>query len=488
MTAPPIGASDSSWIDGLVGVFKEITWDSAWVLDHFLMMAGFGLCVALVLHVLRSHRSPGATFAWLLAIALIPYVGVPLYILIGGRKFRRMAGRKQALFDLPGPRRSHYGGIRGTIERILSTAGMPPARHGNKVTFLPDGQAGYAALVSAIELARESIHLMTFILGDDAVGRDIVERLAEKSREGVKVRLLLDALGCLRTRGRFVDPIRESGGQVGIFMPVTPLRPKWSANLRNHRKICVVDGRTAIIGGMNLAHEYMGPEPDPDRWFDTAARVEGPAAADLGTIFASDWSFATDETLDASRPGGRPAHAGTSRVQVAASGPDTPYDVMYEAMFTAVIEAKHRVWIVTPYFIPDDPLLKALELQTRMGVDVRILVPRHSNHRLADLARGRPLRELAAKGARVFLCSRMIHAKLALVDSTLAAIGSANLDLRSFYLNYEVQLFMYAEGEIKAVAEWMEQRTADSVELEDEPVSMVRAWAEDLGSLVTPLL
>jgi len=179
---------------------------------------------------------------------------------------------------------------------------MPPGRSGNRIEFLPNGEAGYAALASLIERSQRSIHMMTFILHRDETGRAIVDLLARKAAEGVEVRLLLDALGCFLARGRFVDPIRAAGGKVEVFMPVLPLRRKWSANLRNHRKMAVVDRKAALVGGMNLAREYMGPLPNPQRYLDVGVVLRGPAAVDFDVIFASDWSFAGDGNLGASEP------------------------------------------------------------------------------------------------------------------------------------------------------------------------------------------
>lgn len=460
-----------------------------WILPHILTVLGFALCVLLIARLFRSHHTPGVTMAWLLAILLIPWAGVPAYLLFGGRKVRRMVRRKEALYGQPEEGRQPENVSQQTTERVLVTAGMPPARRGNRIEFLPDGEAGFAGLTSLIEGARQSVHLMTFLMRRDETGRAIVELLARKAAEGVEVKLLLDALGCLFSRGRFVDPIRTAGGQVGIFMPVLPLRRKWSAHLRNHRKIAVVDGRAAMIGGMNLADEYMGPTPNPKRWLDTASVIEGPAAADLDAIFASDWNFASEEMLEPAavdRPAGAAANGSTA--QVAASGPDTPDDTLYEAILTATMEAKRRVWIVTPYFIPDETLLRALMLQARLGRDVRIIVPAHSNHFMADLARGRPLRELAWVGAQVFTHRHMVHAKLMVFDFDLAVVGSANVDLRSLYLNYEAMLFTYSAGEVETVAQWIRLRTEESTRLEPGPVPAVREWAENLGALVTPLL
>ena len=218
-----------------------------WIVEHFLTVLGFGLCVLIIARIFRDHRPPSVTMAWLLAIILIPYVGVPAYLLLGGRKMRRAERRKEALYP-PSQSPASADESIPEVERVLITAGMPPARDGNRIEFLPNGQAAFKALVALIEGAQRSIHVTTFILGRGETGRAIVELLAKRAAEGLEVRLLLDALGAMWSYGRFVDPLRKSGGQVAVFMPVLPLRRKWSANLRNHRKIMIADGRTAIVG------------------------------------------------------------------------------------------------------------------------------------------------------------------------------------------------------------------------------------------------
>ncbi len=330
---------------------------------------------------------------------------------------------------------------------------------------------------------------MTFILGRDDVGKAIMERLTARAAEGVEVRLLLDALGCLWSRGRFADPLRDAGGKVGVFMPVLPLRRKWSANLRNHRKIAIFDGETAVIGGMNLASEYMGPEPDSDRFIDTSTVVRGPAVHDLAVVFASDWEFATEERNVRHPPAPTNVDYGDAVAQVVASGPDVNGDPLYEAILCATYEANQRIWITTPYFIPDEGLLKAILLQARLGRDVRVVLPAKSNHYLADLARGRFLRELETTGAKIYLReSKMIHAKHILFDDHLTVVGTVNFDVRSLYLNYEVAMFVYSPSEITRTADWMQTLMRDSVPYTPEKVGYFRQWAEDLGLLVSPLL
>jgi len=459
--------------------------------EHILTILGFALGVILVARMLREQNRPGVAMAWLLAIVLIPYIGVPVYLLFGGRKLKRMAGRKEDLHILGDEKAADGRNFERSTERILAAAGMPPACPMNQVELLPNGEAGYAALVSLLEGAKRSIHVTTFILGRCSVGRSIVQALTRKAAEGAQVRLLLDALGCFRSRRAFLAPLRKAGGRVAVFMPVIPLRRKWSANLRNHRKMVVVDGETALVGGMNLARVYMGPQPDPQRWLDTAVLIHGPAVADIQAIFASDWAFASGEEI---RPGARPSAPaltgnGGAVAQIVPSGPDVPDDTLYEAILAAAMGAKERIWIVTPYFVPDEPLFKALTLQARLGRDIRILLPARSNHPIADLARGRFLRQLAQAGAHIFTYEkRMIHAKLAVFDHDVAISGSANLDMRSLYLNYEIALFMYSPPEVARVAGWMQGIMEESKEWDVSPAGRVRAWAEDLSLLISPLL
>lgn len=455
--------------------------------EHTLTVAGFLLAVVLIARLLREPRPSGAAMAWLLAIVFLPYVGVPLYLVFAGRKIRRLIKSKAQLYA-PEQRAAPAGKHGWDVERVLAAAGMPPVRGGNEVTLHWDGASAYAELVRLIEGARQSIHVMTFILGRDEVGRAIVDLLARKAREGVQVRLLLDSLGCLYTRGRFVQPLRDAGGKVGVFMPMLPLRRKWSAHLRNHRKIVVVDGEHAMIGGMNLSRNFMGPGADPDRFLDAAAFVRGPAVADLDTIFASDWAFTTDETVPpASAAEGRPdAH---SLVQVVASGPDVQEDLLLDAFLIAALDVRDRIWIATPYFVPDEAILKALALQARMGRDVRLIVPKRSNHITADLARAPAIRQLMQAGVRVYAYPKgMLHAKAMIFDARIAMTGSPNVDMRSFYYNFESALLHYSPAEIAEVERWMAGLLAECEEHDRRKPGIVREWLEGLALLVSPLL
>jgi cardiolipin synthase len=467
--------------------------ETPWLITPLLAPLGFGLALLLMAHLLNQQRSPSSTMAWLLVIVLLPYVGVPLYLTFGGRKTRRMAGRKRPVYTAPGDE-SECPGAGGATEKILRSLSVPATTAGNRLRLITTGEEAYRLLIRAIDEATTSIDITTYILGTDDVGRAIVDRLARRAGEGVTVRLLLDSVGSWRVRRRSLAVLTERGAGVAFFMPVIHIPFRGRANLRNHRKIIVVDNQRAIIGGMNLSGEYMGPTPDPKRWRDLSLLVEGPAVADLAALFRSDWLFATGEDLGpVVRPApllepfddGRDAGSCRNPVQVVASGPDVVGDPLYESLIAALFTATTRIWVVTPYFVPDEMLARALEIAARRGVEVILVVPRHSNHWTADLARAGFLRQVFKAGGRIRLYEPvMLHAKALLIDDNLAVIGSANMDMRSLFLNYEVALFLYGPDQVEETAAWVRSLMPDA------PAGLPpsRSWAAELTGNVVRLL
>ncbi len=446
------------------------------VLSHLLSIVGFLMGAVLVATILAQRRAPGTTYAWLLAIVLIPYVGVPLYLVFGGRKLRKREV-KQALYA---PRPKSRG---GTIAEMMCTSGAPPIRSANQVELHVTGELAFAAVIETLTAAQRSIHISTLILGNDEVGGAILDILEAKARAGLEVRVLLDAMFKFRAdRGRLAR-LRDAGANFAWFNPVWHVPFRAHANLRLHRKIIVVDGRTAIVGGMNLATEYMGPTPSPTRWRDLSLRVVGGAVEDIDSVFRADWSYAAHETLAVTDA---PATTGHAEIQVVGSGPDVASDLLYDAFLSAVFEARERLWIATPYFVPDEALVRGLVLAVRRGVDVRIIVPARSNHRTADLAGASYLRQVAEAGGTI-CCYQpgMMHAKSILVDNTFAVIGSANLDMRSLFLNFEISLFFTSPDEIGALARWFESTWPACGPLAS--AGRVRRVIESLARLIGPL-
>ncbi|MBA3848683.1 MAG: cardiolipin synthase [Opitutus sp.] len=475
-----------------VDTAKEHPWILG-LLPHLLTVVGFLLAVFAIARLMSERKQPGHTFAWLLSFVFIPWLSVPLFLIFGGRKLRRLAAQKARLCPVvPGAPPSTAAD--SFAARVLTLNGACPPVGGNRVEFVTSGEDAYHRLEHSIREAKHTIHLMTFILSRDAVGRRLVKLLAHRARDGVKVRLLLDSLGCFMSKGRFCDPIREAGGEVVAFMPMMPLQTRGSANLRNHRKIAVFDHRRATLGGRNLAIEYMGPAPLKRRWRDFGAVIEGPAVSLLEEIFLADWAYASGQPiarLHDEIPPGVPEPAGSSEVQIVASGPDVQGDPLYEGILSLVQQAERNIWVVTPYFIPDEVLQRSLIVQARAGIDVRLVVPARSNHPITDLARRHSLRELQRAGVQVLLYGPgMNHAKAILVDEATAVWGSANMDLRSLFVNFEVAAVTYSEADARHMSAWMREVFAHSRPMpapRKEP-GLFPTLGEEIGRLIGPLL
>lgn len=450
------------------------------LVTHALSIVGFVMATVLIAVLLVQRRAPGTTFAWLLAIVLAPYLGVPLYLVFGGRKLR--GNLKRPLYA------RGVLAADGSLAAMLHASGAPPPRAGNAFELYTSGEAAYAAVLATLEAATRSIHVSTLILAADDVGDAVLAALERKARSGVEVRLLIDAMFKSRADRRRLRDFTRAGGKLAWFMPVwhLPFRRRLRANLRLHRKIIVVDDEVAIIGGMNLAREYMGPVPHPRRWRDLSALVRGPAVADIATVFRADWLFASGETVGEPAPStARPA-SGSATLQVVGSGPDVADDLIYDAFLTAVFAARRRLWIATPYFVPDEALLRGLLLAIRRGVDVRIVVPVRSNHRSADYAGASYLRAVAAAGGKICCyLPTMMHGKAVLVDDDVAIVGSANLDMRSLFYNYEIAVLCASAAETAAIAAWFATLWPECGEL--APAGRTRVLIESIARLVGPL-
>lgn len=466
------------------------------LLAELLTIAGFLLAVFLVARLMSEKRAPANTFAWLLIIILVPWVGVPLYLLLGGRKLRRLAERKSRLRPmLPAGSQPSDATASSPIVHTTVSAGATPPATGNAIRFITNGEDAYRELEQHIRDARTAIHINSFILGRDETGRRLVKLLSERAAEGVRVRLLLDSVGSMFSRGLFVNPLRRAGGHVGKFMPVLPFTSRGSANLRNHRKIAVFDHCTAIVGGHNLAREYMGPTHFARRWQDFGGVIKGPAAALLNEVFIADWCFATRDSADdlhAEIPTACVSeHHGDSELQIVASGPDVPGDPLYEGIIAMIQEATRSIWIVTPYFIPDDVLLRSLIVKARSGKDVTLITPRASNHPVADFARRHYIRELQRAGGNVLLYGHgMLHSKAMIVDDDVGLFGSANFDLRSLFVNFEIGVLVHTRTDVLAMKTWATNLAArcHAPKAERKKPSVVGNVVEDLSRLLAPLL
>ena len=450
------------------------------LLPYDLMQAvNTGCQVYVLLRVMRAGVSPAYLLLWGPLAWFFPLATALLFFLFGGRKHGDLAAAKRE------------------VSRVAWRLSDEPDFGGNRCRLLGDrhGRDTLEALRAQIRGARRRISIATYILSDDAVGRELIRLLTERAKAGVEVRLLVDAIGSFGAPLRLCRPLRRAGGQVARFNPALPTTGKGSANWRNHRKIAVFDGRAAIIGGQNLGLRYMGESPSHRRFRDCSFLIEGPTAAALECVFIADWCQATDEppTKFATLLRERSPAVGTARVEVVASGPDCEQDPLWEAYVKLFSECRQSITVVTPYFIPDQTLFTLLATAARAGRHVRIMVPRRSDHRLLDFARRWYLRNLREAGVEIlFFKPDVLHAKLVVVDDEHLVIGSANLDMRSLFLNYEIGAVVRDPAAIAEVNALIDGWAKESTRYTEDLYRRSRTWPgraiETVSHVVAPLL
>jgi cardiolipin synthase len=447
-----------------------------------IVMMPFALLV--IAMILRQRRSPASSLTWLLTIVLLPLVGIPLFWLFGSRKIKRIAQAKPPVALTPLPPAA--GTAHPDVAQAAAHLGAEALTRGNRLTFHAGGEDAFASLLQLINGARRSIHIETYVLKADVTGRAVIEALIARAKEGLEVRLLVDGLGSFHVARRPLRRLRRAGGRVAFFLPIWRFTLLNRSNLRDHRKIAVFDAARVFAGGRNLANEYLGSGP-AQRWVDLSFVLEGPAVAHYGEIFRYDWAFASRERLPPPAAAEASARQDGAVMQVVPSGPDVTDDGLFAGILSLIFAARQRLWIVTPYFLPNEMLAEALQIALQRGADVRIIVPQRSDQLLVDLARGQYLSDLAALKAKILLYPGMVHAKAILVDDAAAAVGSANFDSRSMFLNFEVTSVIHSADEVRAVAQWMEQLMRET-----RPMGGARGRGRDtlegIARLLAPML
>ncbi|MEM1221969.1 MAG: phospholipase D-like domain-containing protein [Verrucomicrobiota bacterium] len=470
------------WIDGGIIVF----------LANVITVLGFALALLIIRRAFSEKRNPSNFFAWFLLVLFIPPLGVPLYFMFGGRKSRKMTLLKKNVTDQA--RALALGSESKLPEKPKLSRSTDGATTGNYFELLPDGVATYKRMCEEIRAAKHTIHIATYILGKDDVGNSLVDLLALRASEGIEVRLLLDSLGCWNNTRVARYKIRKAGGKVAMFMPVLPIQTHTSSNLRNHRKIAIFDNYRAITGGQNLDSRFLGKEDTPELFADFSVITEGPAVSHLTRTFISDWAFAHREPPETFRDvlSYLPEPAGDSTIEVIESGPDVENDPLWEQILILIQEFKKDLTIVTPYFVPDELILQSLLIKAHTGRRIRLVMPLRSNHRIADIARYNYLQQLRNAGVEIlFYPERMLHGKLIIVDNTVAMIGSANVDMRSLFVNFEIALLHYSAADIAKLRDWAENIikscTSYDEATKDNP-DMPSKLMQELVQLIVPLL
>ena len=451
---------------------------------HAIVVA-LGLIVYVgVARALPQRRDPSAAIAWVVALALLPYVAIPLYLMFGSRKL--LMRDAPALLPAIAPAAAGDDDAASLwARRLARSMGLAPAAPYEALQLHADGAEARRAVLDVIAGATRTLDVCTFILGRDRLGDEIAAALRSKAEQGVRVRLLIDGIGAWLSGRLDVRSLRRSGVEVVTFVPPFRAILRGRANLRNHRKMIVADASRLWCGGRNFAAEYF--EGDPARvggvvWHDLSFDLSGELGARAAEQFEEDWSYATRRSSGAHLvpPPYRIVPPDASLAQLVPSGPEQADDTVQALLLSGCFMAQRRILAVTPYFIPDATLLMALSLAARRGVQVDLMLPRRSNHRLADVARHRPLRDLATAGARLWFTPFMLHAKVVVIDEQLALAGSANLDLRSLFLNYELMVAFYEPADVARFAAWIERERSAAVRFEPKEPGLLRDLLEGL--------
>ena len=445
--------------------------------------------------ILLQKRPPVATLSWLLGLAALPYLGFVVYLVFGPQRIKRHRLRRaRSRVSLPEP--EAWADAGGAAElATLATATTGIARDSAiSVRLLVDGGDTYESLLEAIAGARHHVHLEYYIFAADRSGTLLRDALVERARSGVAVRLLMDAVGSAKCPRTFFAPLLEVGGEIAWFHPMRFGRiwQRTWINLRSHRKILVVDGRIGFTGGINITDEENDRLRN-DAYRDLHLRIEGDAVRGLQLLFVEDWAYASGQRdFISSVVKAMPERApGLIAAQVLGSGPDSPWESIHRLHVGAIHEARKRVWLATPYFVPGEAALMALTSAALGGLDVRVLVPRRSDSLVVTLAARSYFDKLLAAGVRVYEYGpRMLHTKALLVDDDLALVGSANFDARSFSLNFEVCMLLRDHGVAAGLAQLFETDLAKAPRVRadrPQPLWSVRL-PEAAARLLSPLL
>lgn len=411
--------------------------------------------VGIMLTVLMDNRQPAKTIAWVLVLLFVPVVGIVLYIFFGQntRKMKLISGRsldqlsKRSMLEFVEQRNLRMPEYFTSLVRLFTNQSLSLPFKDNAVEFYTDGYQFFPALLQAIKGATNHIHLDTYIIADDPLGRLVSDALIAKAREGVEVRLIYDDVGCWRVPERFFDRMRQAGVKVRSFMPVRFPAFTSKVNYRNHRKVCVIDGTQGFIGGMNIALRYVkGLHGGTLPWRDTHMRLRGSVVYALQRAFLVDWYF-VDRTLinDHRYYPPMPWHiSNDSLAQVVTSSPIAQWPDIMQGYVRILLEAKRYVYMETPYFLPTEPVMFAMRTAALAGVDVRLLIPRRSDAWLIQLASMSYVTETLEAGVKVRLYEKGFnHSKLLVADDQISTCGSTNIDFRSFENNFEANVFFY---------------------------------------------
>lgn len=453
-----------------------------------------------IVHVVMDNRQPAKTMAWAMVIYFIPVVGIVFYLFFGinHRKERYISERsmnqltKRSMLEFVEQQNLRLPEKHKPLIDLFVNQNLALPFKDNLVDICTDGYQFIAELMEDIGRAQDHIHIGMYIFADDPLGMMVADALIDKRNEGVEVRLVYDDVGCWNVSHRFFERMREAGIEVRSFMPVHFPSFTSKVNYRNHRKIIVIDGNVGYIGGMNIAQRYVKGTKNL-AWRDTMLRISGGAVHALQRAFLVDWYF-VDRTLLSDRRYYPRCEDITNNclAQVVTSGPTTPYPEIMQGYVRIILGAKRYLYLETPYFLPNNPVLFALKTAALGGVDVRVVCPRHSDAKFVEWASRSYLREVMEAGVKVYLYEAgFLHSKLLVCDDAITTCGSTNLDFRSFENNFEANIFFFDEGMALRTKNIFLRDMEHTISLEEAKDRMhngffVRLW-ESVTRMLSPL-
>jgi len=446
---------------------------STWGLT--VTLTGYLLTLLLVPIVfLQTKKQPESKLAWIMAIILLPFVGGVLFVVFGINRVARRTARKVAAnehIDKRLPELSQYQLIPGEgyspqIQRLIRLADRVADSRpsfGNRVEVLGDTNRTFGLIEQAILSAQHSIHLEYYIWQPDNTGTRLRDLLIARAREGIKVRFLFDGIGSLYLGKKFLRPMQAAGISVATFLPGPSLLERWSVNLRNHRKIVIIDGQIGFTGGVNVGDEYRGRNRWFGYWRDAHLRLAGPVVLQLQRVFAEDWYFATGEALTGSEWYPLPVEAGDQVAQSVSGGPDAKDDVFHPLFFAALNEANEQILLTSSYFVPPPALLAALETAAYRGVRVRLMLSGNRGYPWTYHAGRACYEALLDSGVEIYEYERgLLHSKTLAIDNVWSMVGTPNFDARSLYLNFEVAVIMFGPKVADQLQELFEEDVKDA--------------------------
>jgi cardiolipin synthase len=455
--------------------------------------------------LLLEHRRPGKALAWLCVLLVFPIVGFIMYYLMAKQYRQRTRFTEQEQERQMGYRQAHSPiGTAWDIEKYREIGDQPrllaflghfpesPIVSGNRTRVLTNANVAYKAMLDSIEQATDHIHMEFYTIQSDETGYLFQQALIRKAKQGLNVRLLVDGIGSIGLKREFIQDLQRAGVETACFLrPLFALIDK-RINYRNHRKIVVIDGKIGFFGGINIGNEYLGMNEKLGFWRDTHFQIEGGAVGQLQHCFMNDWSLVTEKIRSEQRYFPVRSSSGDEKIQLIVGGPGERRKSILELYFSAIMAARKRIYITTPYFVPEDSIQMALKVAAHSGVDIRIIYPAVPDSKLVHWASKSYLEDLMQAGVRFFEYNQgFIHTKCMLMDNTIAISGSANLDMRSFYSNFEINAVWYDRSVIDRLEQDFMGDLANSMEI--DPIefaqrSTLERGKQMLGRLLSPLV